>query len=318
MKPFREIVARDVTSSYLQAEMDSQGYVLIRELLPVDHVNLLLQKILQIVQGAGWLLPGYSPLERMADLNAACGDSDHSFKPVYEQIFNLELFHAFPHHPVLTQVMKLLVGPRLLVHPKPIGRLIFPNCERFVIKAHQDHQSIAGDAGSFTVWTPLHDCPVEAGPLQILETSHRFGLQSTHPTTGIIAQETVQGGDWVGGRVNAGDVLIFQDLTVHAATPNISNQLRISLDCRFQDYARAINPANLVFPGSSGRSWETTYANWLSDDLKYFWKRLPLTLKPSLAELAELAETAQIGSRYARILGQLKSQMPVSVTSNGR
>jgi hypothetical protein len=318
MKPFRETFAKDVTSSNLQAEIDSQGYVLIRNLLPVDYVNLLLLKILQIVQEAGWLLPNHSPLERMADVSAACGDSDRAFKPVYERIFNLELFHAFPHHSALRQVMNLLVGPRLLVHPKPIGRLIFPNCERFVIKAHQDHQSIAGDAGSFTLWMPLHDCPVEAGPLQILEASHRFGLQIVDPATGIIAQETAHGGDWVGGQINAGDALIFNDLTVHAATPNTSNQLRISIDCRFQDYARAINPANLVFPGSSGRSWETTYVDWLSDDLKYYWKRLPLTLKPSLTELVELSEATNTGPRYARILDQLKSQMPVSMTSNDR
>ena len=64
----------------------------------------------------------------------------------------------------------------------------------------------------------------------------------------------------MGGQVNAGDVLIFHSLTVHAASPNLSNQLRISLDCRFQDYRRAFNPANVVFAGESGKSWEKTYA----------------------------------------------------------
>lgn len=300
--------------------MDSQGYAFIKDLLPIDDVNRLLLEILPILQEAGWLLSGQDLLERKADLNAACGDSDPEFKAVSEQIFNLELLHTFPHHPALRQVMNSLVGLHLLVHPKPIGRIIFPNCERFVIQAHQDHQSISGDSGSFTMWIPLHDYPVEVGPLQILEASHRHGLQSSDPTTGIIARETAQGGDWVGGQINAGDVLIFRDLTVHAATPNTSDQLRISIDCRFQDYTKALNPANLVFPGSNRRSWETTYANWVSDDLKYFWKKIPLTLKPSLDELAELAKNAEapkMQPRYARILSQLQLQIPLSGGLNG-
>lgn len=89
------------------------------------------------------------------------------------------------------------------------------------------------------------------------------------------------GGQWVGGEINAGDVLIFHSLTVHAAAPNLSEKLRISLDCRFQDYRRVLNPATLAFAGESGKSWEKTYASWPSDNLKYYWKGLPLNLKPS-------------------------------------
>jgi phytanoyl-CoA dioxygenase PhyH len=313
VKPFREIYAPDLQSHFLKKEIASQGYLLFRGLLPSEDVNQLLNDILQIVGVAGWLMPGHGLVERVADHSAICGESDSSFNLVYEQVFSLESFHAFAHHPVLRQVMELLVGSRLLIHPKPIGRLIFPNCERFVIQAHQDHQSIAGDPESFTAWIPLHNCPLELGPLRILEGSHRCGLQKIDPETGIIPNGTARGGDWVGGQINAGDVLIFHSLTVHAAAPNVSKQLRISLDCRFQDYERALDPANLVFPGSSNRSWEATYANWRSDDLKYFWKEMSLKLKPSKDELIQLVQTAtspKMQSRYARILSQLESQMP--------
>jgi ectoine hydroxylase-related dioxygenase (phytanoyl-CoA dioxygenase family) len=150
--------------------------------------------------------------------------------------------------------------------------------------------------------------------LQILEASHRFGLQEITPGTGYIPKETARGGNWVSGPINAGDVLIFHSLTVHAASQNVSNQLRISMDCRFQNYERALNPATLVFAGSSkGRSWDKIYANWHSDELKYFWKRVPLKLKPNKTELAQLAESAdspRMRSRYANILSQLELQMP--------
>jgi len=314
MKPFREIHARDLASRSLKDEMDSVGYLLIRELLPANDLSRVLHVITQIVLEAGWLLTDHGPLERMVNAGAACGDPDPSFMDVYEQIFSLEAFHALAHHPALQQVMTLLTGPHLLIHPKPIGRLIFPNCERLIVHAHQDHTAIAGDPESFTAWMPLHDCPEELGPLQILEASHRFGLQETALGTGYIPKEVARGGDWVGGQINAGDVLIFHSLTVHAASPNVSTQLRISMDCRFQSYERPLNPSTLVFAGSSnGRSWEKIYASWQSDDLKYFWKQMPLKLKPNKTELAQLAASAdspRMRSRYARILSQLELQMP--------
>jgi hypothetical protein len=314
LKPFREIRASDLHAHSLKSEMEEQGYLLIRGLLPIDDINRLLKEILQIVSAAGWLLPEHQPLERAADVSKACGDPDPSFKRAYAEIFSLESFHQFAHHSALRQVMSLLVGPQVLIHPKPIARLIFPNCERYIVRPHQDHMAIGGDSESFTAWMPLHDCPPELGPLQILEASHHFGLQA-NPETGFVATETARGGDWVGGPINAGDVVIFHSLTVHAGSANVSSQLRISMDCRFQDAARALNPSTLVFAGSSsgGRTWETTYANWRSGDLQYYWKHMPLRLKPSNVELAQLAETADspdMRARYARILNQIEAQMP--------
>jgi len=315
LKPFREIHVSELESRSLQEAMDAQGYLLIRGVLPAEDVAGLLGEILEVVSAAGWLRPGYSSLERVAEMSKACGDSDDAFKSVYKRIFSMESFHAFAHHPRLREVLRLLVGPRLLIQPKLVARMIFPNCERLLVDAHQDHQAMAGDPESFTVWFPLHDCPQELGPLQILEGSHRFGLQKSDPRTGYVVRETALGGDWVGGAIHAGDVLIFHSLTVHASSPNVSNQMRVSMDFRFQDYGRVLNPALLVFPGGStnGRSWETTYADWRSEELKYYWKRFPLRFSPTKAELAELAQTAEpaeMRARYARILSQIEEQMP--------
>ena len=108
-----------------------------------------------------------------------------------------------------------------------------------------------------------------------------------------------------------------QRIAEHEAMPNRSNRLRISLDCRFQNYQRPLNPGTLVFTGSSKRSWEDVYNTWTSDELKYYWKRIPLALKPSKCDLAKLAETAEsprIRSRYARILERIEEQLSVRST----
>lgn len=311
MKPFCELQACDATPQLLRQELGAKGYILLRNLLPRDVLNRVLADVTDVLEEAGWLLPGYDPLERVANLSAACGDPDPSFKQAYQQVFNLESFHSLPHHPALRRVMMMVVGERLLIHPKPIGRLIFPNCERLTVHAHQDYRFMGGDTECFTVWIPLHDCPTLIGPLRILEGSHRFGFQR-HDDAGLHVPEIPDGAaigeEWVGGQINAGDVLMFHSLTVHAASPNASNQLRISLDCRFQDYSRIFNPANLAFAGDSGKSWEKTYTSWHSETLKYYWKALPLEFMPSKSEIEHLsreAETPSLRARYVKILSQM-------------
>jgi len=311
VKPFQDLHVSELTSLCLRDQISSKGYALIRDVLPLDVVSSLLREVSQVLHTEAWLCSEHDAVERIANSSAACGDPDPRFKRVYQDIFNMESFHALPHQPALQRVMKMLVGNQLLIHPKPIGRLIFPHCERLIVHSHQDYQFMGGDPEFFTAWIPLHDCPIEVGPLRVLEGSHRFGIQNHEkenlPVPEIPAGSEV-GNDWVSGQINAGDVLIFHSLTVHAASPNISNQLRLSLDCRFQTFERVFNPSNLVFAGESGKSWEKTYAGWHSDELKYYWKKLPLTYQPSKAEierLAEISDSPSIRAKYARIASQL-------------
>ena len=311
MKPFHEVPAHEVTHDLLHRQIGSAGYVLVRDVLPRADVQSVLRDVTQVLSHAGWLKAGQEPTERIANPAASCGDPDPAFKKTYREVFSLESFHALPHHPRLKAVMKMIVGDRILVHPKPIGRLIFPNTERLRVHAHQDYRFMNGDPECFTVWIPLHDCPLGVGPLQILEGSHHFGFQS-HIDENLHVPEipagAEMGDEWVGGNINAGDVLIFHSLTVHAAAPNVSDRMRISLDCRFQDYARIINPANLAFAGESGKSWDDIYRGWTSHDLQYYWKSLPLNFQPSRSEiehLATMAASPAMRTRYGRILAQI-------------
>lgn len=314
MKRFREIEARDLKTINLGHEMNEYGYVMIRGLLSPDHLNPLFSDIIYLLEEMGWLNSESDPLERIANIPSACAEGDALYKTVYDSIFNLQSFHSFPHHALLQETMKLLVGSELFIHPKTMARLMFPNFESGVIHAHQDHTAIGGDEESFTAWIPLHDCPLEQGPLRIMEGSHRFGLQPITVETGYIVQGMERGDEWVEGNINAGDVLLFHSLTVHEALPNRSNRLRISLDCRFQNYKRPVDPSTLVFTGKSKRSWEDVYNTWASDELKYYWKKIPLELKPSRLELAKLAETAEspgMRARYTRILERIEEQLLV-------
>ena len=245
LKPFRHIPHGNIDSLTLRQEIGNYGYALIRGLLPTDETERLLGEITAILKVAGWIDAGIDAIDRRAVQAAACADGDPAYKEVNQLVFSLESFHRFPHQPLLQDVMKLLAGRELFIHPRSAVRLIFPRFDRGVIHAHQDHTAVAGDSESFTAWIPLHDCPLEMGPLRILEGSHRFGLQPTHGTTGYITPGTERGDGWAGGELKAGDVLIFHSLTVHEALPNLSDRLRISLDCRFQNYTTTRQSRNI-------------------------------------------------------------------------
>lgn len=311
MKRFDDIQADSLSPSILKNALAQTGYALIRQLIPASDVQAVLGDVTEVLSRAGWLRSGSYPLDRIPSDGVAYGDPDPIFKKTYHEVFNLELFHALPHHHALKSVMRMIVGNQVLVHPKPIGRLIFPCCERLVTHAHQDYKFMGGDPEFYTVWIPLHDCPVESGSLRILEGSHRYGIQK-HEKENLHVPEipinAVAGDDWAEGHVNTGDVLIFHSLTVHAAAPNVSNRMRISLDCRFQDSRRTLNPSNLVFAGESGKSWEKTYATWKSETLQYYWRKLPLTLKPTREDIEHLAISSQdpaLRARYTRMASQL-------------
>ena len=315
MKSFRTIFARDLNYVSLKSEMETYGYVFIRALMPKGDLEPLLSDMIGIASDEGWTIQGSAPSDRIANPAMACFDPDPKYKQAANRAFRLERLHALTQHPVLTDVMKRLVGPHLLVHPKPIARLIFPNYKPALFYAHQDHSGIAGSSDSYTAWMALHDCPQGQGTLEIMEASHLFGLQCAD---GYIKSEAAQGGDWVGGSFDAGDVAIFHSLTLHRSTLSTSDQLRFSVDCRFQSYDEAVAPLQIVFPNQAkgGRTWEDTYADWKHDNLKYYWRDLPLRLKPSVAELAaqaEKADTSETRHRYTAILELIEREIPMLV-----
>ena len=316
MKSFRTIFARDLDSVSLKNEMETYGYVFIRDLMPKGDLEQLLSDMIGIASDEGWLIEGTAPSDRLANPAMACFDPDPIYKQAANRAFCLERLHALTHHPALTDVMKRLVGPHLLVHPKPIATDHFPQptrapfCMRIRTTRELQEAPIAIQRGCRCMIASR-----DRGRSRSRKCRTFLGFNTPRDTS---SRKTAQGGDWVGGRINAGDVVIFHSLTVHTSTLSTSNQLRCSVDCRFQSYDEAVSPFEIVFPNRAkgGRTWETTYADWKHDDLKYYWRDLPLRLKPSVAELAAQAEKADSPEkrlRYTTTLELIEQEIPMLV-----
>lgn len=97
---------------------------------------------------------------------------------------------------------------------------------------HQD--GFYNEGMLFTIcWMPIRNVKMDRGSFAVAPGTHKRG--SLHDTTrpnNAIPPDSIPTDAWRSADFRVGDVLIFNYLTAHAALPNPSNEIRISLDVR--------------------------------------------------------------------------------------
>lgn len=158
------------------------------------------------------------------------------------------------------------------------------------------------------------------GGLAILEGSHRWGVL---PLTGhlgagnrcaVLPDDMLRECRWVTTEYSAGDVVLFPSLTVHAARHNFSPFFRLSVDFRYQREGEALTSGCLE-PHFGSPSWEEIYADWKSDDLKYYWRDLDFRIADF--EEFELVADQSYEERVAAFLQQEQRHGRVRWGENG-
>jgi hypothetical protein len=265
----------------LAERMRRDGYLFLRGLLPKADVAEVQRQVGELAREAGWLRSDRPVSEAAADPAGFCVDPDPTYLTTLRRINRLEAYHALKHHGRLIGLFERMLGGPILPHPRVLMRNIFPARDEYTTKAHQDFPNVQGTTEVFTAWIPLIDCPMEAGPLQVAAGSHTNGVYDFHigaGAGGIEITDPLQG-RWTSGPFTVGDVLIFHSMAVHKGVPNRSDCLRMSMDVRFQRVSEPFNFDN-ANPDGQPLTWDEVYADWKSDALKYYWKRLPLIEKP--------------------------------------
>jgi len=265
----------------LAARMQRDGYLFLPGLLPRDDVAEVQRQVGEIARDAGWLRRDTPLQDAVAEPSGFCVDPDPTYLKTLRRINRLEDYHTLKHHPVLIDLLERMLGGPILPHPRVLMRNIFPARDEFTTKAHQDFPNVQGSTEVYTAWMPLIDCPMEVGPLQVAVGSHTNGVYDfgiAGGAGGIEIKDPLEG-TWASSAFAAGDVLLFHSMVVHKGVPNHSNKLRMSMDVRYQLVSEPFNIDN-ANPDGQPLSWDEVYRDWRSDSLKYYWRRLPLTLKP--------------------------------------
>lgn len=236
----------------LQAVIEDQGYLFFRSIVPVADVLAVRRDVLELCAGAGWLDPDHDLMEGIvAPGQPPLSEGQPAYMAVYRPVLKLPRFHDFPAHPALRHVAQALVGGDVLIHPRRIGRMTFPNYAQVTTPPHQDFYYIRGAVQTYSCWAPLGDCPIALGGLAIWPGSHKRGYidHTVHHPGAVggcgVPIDPAQA-HWVTADFRAGDALFFTSYTIHKALPNLtSNQMRLSTDNRYQRPEDAIDPGAL-------------------------------------------------------------------------
>lgn len=277
--PFADSADLVGDAAALAARASTDGYLFVSGLLPSADILDLRERILEVCAAQGFLAPDSGPGSGLARPGVRYREGDPEYMAAYDDIQRLESFHALAHHPRLLAVLRAVLGEDVLVHPRNIARVMFPQHAEYTTAPHQDYVHIQGAPDTWTAWIPLGDCPVELGGLEVLAGSHRLGLLPIHPAGGVggvgveLAGLT---GTWHGGDFRAGDALFFHSLTIHRAAVNRTpSSVRLSVDYRYQGVSQPI-VADSLLPHFGRLTWDEIYQGWGSKQHQYYWRQWPL------------------------------------------
>jgi ectoine hydroxylase-related dioxygenase (phytanoyl-CoA dioxygenase family) len=281
MRPFLDSGDAVRNPAELRARAERDGYLFLRGILPREPVLELRRQILEVCDRHGFVGEG-EPLDRgIAAPGVRCREGDPEYMAAYDDIQRLEAFHALAHQPPLLEALEALFGEPVLVHPRNIARVMFPQNNRFTTPAHQDFVHVQGTENTWTAWIPVGDCPAELGGVEVLAGSHRFGVLPARRAEGAggLGVDTEELGlSWHGEDFRCGDALLFHSLCVHRGRDNHTpDRLRLSVDYRYQGVSQPVEWRSLL-PHFNRMPWDDIYRGWQRPELQYYWQQLDLKM----------------------------------------
>ncbi len=279
-------------SEKLRARFEQDGYLFLKGLLDPAKLLNLRRQIAAICAAENWLKSGTEP-ERLLTWTAPVVEGEDAYFRVYDQIQQLEDFHALAHDTAINDVISSLLGGPCFPHPLSVARLMFPFNTPWATPPHQDYPNNQGTEDLYACWIPLGDCAASEGPLAISPGSHKRGLLPLKYALGAGHRQVfdAQGKpfEWVSGPLEAGSVLIFHSLTVHRSMPNNGKSLRLSVDYRYQRDGDKLVEQSL-HPHFQRHSWDELYAGWTSKALQYYWRKHDYEVVDWNADLHEVVD----------------------------
>ena len=264
----------------LTARLAEDGYVFLRGLLPAERVRATGQQVGATLRDGGWTAAG-SPR-----LGPAAGPHEALADPAYRAAVMSLAFNALPYLAPLRETVRHILGPGSFSYPVKVLRAVPPEPGTQRTRGRYVHYDyiVSGVQDMLTTWIPLTDVPIPLGGLALRPGGHLDRPRRPHPLAG-----TERG--WATTDYRAGDVIIFHCLTPHAALPNVTHQLRLSADFRWQQPGFPA-PAEMIL-GPAARPPEL-FSRLLGREP--WWEPVPagLTLRPR----AELAARPPRPSRF--------------------
>ena len=254
------------SASKLRTQLHENSYLFFRGLVAPEKILKVRRAVLEVCMQAGWLDPNTDVMDAIVRPGMKpTSEGKPGYAPVYRKVLQLPLFHEFPNDPNLLAIAGMLLeipAEEVLVHPRRIGRLTFPNNKGATTPPHQDYYYIRGSVDTYSCWIPLGECPIELGGLAIMPGSHREGYREhTAKFPGAVGGVGLPVDEstaiWHTTNFGLGDALFFHSHSIHKALPNLTgDRLRVSTDNRYQRPQDKIEPDALLPHGVADEKYD--------------------------------------------------------------
>jgi phytanoyl-CoA dioxygenase PhyH len=272
---YHDSTGRD--AACLRERLAADGYLYLRNVLPPAAMERARTVVVDAIREAGW---GDWDGKR-AGIRCRPDIWDVLTPDRYNAVFRFLWTHrdvySLAHEPSLLAVIQALLRAEPFVHPLKIFRIMVPTPadEPRWPARHQDFPELQGASDQLTVWIPLFPVGPASGALPIYPGTHRHGILplslSTHPSGWQVVLPDGSVPDI--SDIDPGDVLVFSTFTVHGGSVNQSENIRVSVDVRYQPMSSPICAANLDINGVD-YTWEEGFSHWDDrDPLKLYWLR---------------------------------------------
>lgn len=215
-----------------------------------------------------------------------------------EMAYRTPCFHELSNQVhLLTGLMRVLGASDLFVHPRRFIRIGLPHdlAPSLTTALHQDYRYVQGAVNTLTLWIPLGACDTANGTLILFPETHKQGLLPVTERAGnSFAFDVSRDGlpNPVYAEVQEGDAVIFHSLTVHGASENRSDRVRLSMDVRVQRADDPLCSSALLapYPISEGQ------------DNPGIWSKDPFYCSPVNAKLLPFRPYRDVKSPGTRVI----------------
>ncbi|KAK3096497.1 hypothetical protein FSP39_000740 [Pinctada imbricata] len=193
----------------------------------------------------------------------------------------------------LLNIMEQLLGPEVAGHPVWNLRTKTPNSLAMDIPWHQDSAYFSNESYDHmiaTSWIPFLDTNEQNGCMQVAKNGHRKGKVAAHqccagPTWYVMLEEDEMEkeldvdleNDVITLPIKYGGFLLFNNLTPHRSLRNVSDNIRWSVDLRWQSPEEHWGfyeiGEGVLFRSAKNKDITPNFDKFLSVDRKEVWAK---------------------------------------------
>jgi phytanoyl-CoA hydroxylase len=241
-------------SSEQVARFHAEGFLVVEDLIPESILAGMEQGITEQIDRLagdlvrrGELSSTYAEEPFTTRLTKITAETDRVIKEITDGALAIPAVFEMIRCEELLDVAESLCGLELIASSVYRLRPKLPNYGPGVVPWHQDSgyfEPYCDQSLILTCWIPLVDADARNGCLQTLRFGHRgavvpHGFGHHHYLE--IAQSDLPPGEVVTVPVRRGGVLLLTNLTPHCSTPNASDEIRWSMDLRYQSASLPTN-----------------------------------------------------------------------------